>query len=125
LPQADNNSASNIVISWYPITRDDLARLKEDMEGAVTEVVISNIRARKYLDVLFVLRALPASAIYLVFPNNSAISFLPLMKILGLIVRTRQRFIVFPDLGPCSRCQNSRFSDGCAWRCPGRISHAC
>ncbi|MDH5748364.1 MAG: glycosyltransferase [Rhodospirillales bacterium] len=94
---SSNNQANNIVISWYPLTRDDLRRLKELTGGNNSTVVISNVRASGYLDILSNLRSMHSEAVYLVIPNQAAFSFLPLMRLLSFFIQVHKRFVVDPD----------------------------
>ena len=88
----------NYLITQYPVTQDYLERLSEKIGEPMEAVVVSTLTARGYLSVFKHFRSLKSAAVYIPVLDSSAQPLLPPLQILAMLVRTRQRYIVNPDL---------------------------
>ncbi len=90
-------TASNYLVTQYPLTTNYIERFTERLGVKPEQIVISNITAGGYLDVLGVFRALKVDTLYLPVVDETGRVLLPLLKVLCLFSRARDRFVVEPD----------------------------
>lgn len=88
----------NYLITQYPVTHNYLARLSEKVGEPIEPVVVSTITARGYASVFNHFRRLESEAVYIPVLDLSALPLLAALQILSMLVRTRRRYIVDPDL---------------------------
>jgi len=88
----------NYLISQYPLTRNYVERLSKKIGKPLESVVISTITAKGYLEVIRYFRRLKSDNVYISVFDSSAQPLLAPLQVLSMLVRTRRRQIVEPDL---------------------------
>ena len=89
---------NNVIISLYPLTTLDVERISELVGGVKQQIVLSNITANRYFDVLRMFRTIKADQLCFSIPNISSHSLVPLFKVLGMLSSSKNKFIMMPDL---------------------------
>lgn len=90
--------AKDYLISQYPVRRDYLQRVSAMVGKPLEPVIVSAITAKGYLKVLRHFRDLSAEAIFIPVIDPSGRPLLAPLELLSMLVRTRKRQIVEPDL---------------------------
>jgi glycosyltransferase involved in cell wall biosynthesis len=91
-------ASNNVIISLYPLTTIDVERISQLIGGVKRQIVLSNITANGYFDVLRILRTINADYLCFSIPNISSHSLVPLFKVLGMVSSSKNKSIVMPDL---------------------------
>ncbi len=85
------------LLTHYPLTTDYMDQFREKIDDHPEHIVVSNISAEGYLDVLMFFSSLRAKTIYLPVVDETSRVLLPLLKILSLISRPSRGIVVEPD----------------------------
>ena len=86
-----------IIISLYPLTTTDIDKISQVVGGDVGQIILSNITAKGYFDVFCLLRSIKAESLYFPIISESNQGLTSLYKVLGMISRAQNIFIVMPD----------------------------
>ena len=94
-----------IIISLYPLTTTEVDKISQVAGGDVEQIVLSNITAKGYFDVFRLLRSIKAESLYFPIISESNQGLTSLYKVLGMVSRAQNNFIVMPDfsLTPLAR----------------------
>ena len=87
----------NYIITQYPLSTSYTEQFRETITDRVEQIIVSNVTARGYLDVLRYFRRLRADTIYLPVVDYTARSLIPPFELLALITPARRRVVVNPD----------------------------
>jgi len=88
----------NVIISLYPLSVAEVARLSGVIAGPAREIVLSNITAKGYWQVFRLLWAIDADCLYFPVPDDDNKSLIPLFKVLGMLSNVHNSYLVMPDL---------------------------
>ncbi|NQU60322.1 MAG: glycosyltransferase [Rhodospirillales bacterium] len=86
------------LISQYPVTHDYLDRLSKKTGEELETLVVSTITAQGYLAIFNFFRTLESESVYIPIFDKSTEPLVPPLRLLAMLVRTRRRRIVRPDL---------------------------
>jgi len=90
-------SAKNYIITHYPVTSGYLAKFQEKIGERPQQVVISNVTAKGYIEIVKYLRSIKADTLYLTVMDDASRAILPLIKLLSYIPTAQKRLEVDND----------------------------
>ena len=91
-------NSKNLIITQYPLSTTYVDEFVQCFQDNPRQIVVSNVTARGYLDVLRYFRGLSAETIYIPVIDETGHALIPPLQILALLARANRRFIVSPDL---------------------------
>jgi glycosyltransferase involved in cell wall biosynthesis len=88
---------ANCIITQYPLSTSYLDRFRRTFGDAPEQIVVSNITARGYLDIIRRFRAIAAAVVYVPVVDPTGRALVPPLEILSLFCRADRRLVVGPD----------------------------